>query len=187
MRREDDAAALAYLDASPYENVFLSWAIASETFGAYRSSLYVYADGSQIRGVAFFRGHVVLAADDSTAAEAFASLAQTKHSARMIVGPRRIVEAYWARAKHRYAAPRLVRKSQPLLAVDRQTLHGETVGVTVRRAQADELETVAFNSAAMIRDELGYDPRDSSAEFDANVRTSVERGAWWIGENENGL
>ena len=105
----------------------------------------------------------------------------------MIVGPRRIVEAYWARAKSRYGVPRLVRKSQPLLAVDRQTLCGKTAGLTVRRAHADEWETVAFNSAAMIRDELGYDPRASSAEFDANVRMSVERGAWWIGENESGF
>jgi predicted GNAT family acetyltransferase len=34
----------------------------------------------------------------------------------------------------------------------------------------------------MIREELGYDPRASSGEFNANVRASVERGAWWIGE-----
>jgi len=105
----------------------------------------------------------------------------------MIVGPRRTVEAYWSRAKNRHGVPRLVRKSQPLLAVDRHILRGETAGVIVRRAQADEWETVALNSAAMIRDELGYDPRDSSAEFDANVRMSVERGAWWIGENEDGF
>lgn len=101
----------------------------------------------------------------------------------MIVGPRRTVEAYWARVKDRHAVPRLVRKSQPLLVVDRKTLRGEARGVTVRRAMPREWEFVARNSAAMIRDELGYDPRDSSPEFDSNTRTSVERGAWWIGEN----
>lgn len=102
----------------------------------------------------------------------------------MIVGPRPTVEAYWARVKDHHAAPRLVRKSQPLLVVDRKTLRGETAGVTVRRALPREWETVARNSAAMIRDELGYDPRASSPEFDSNTRTAVERGAWWIGENK---
>ena len=105
----------------------------------------------------------------------------------MIVGPRRTVEAYWARVKDRHAVPRLIRKSQPLLVVDRKTLRGETAGVTVRRARSGEWESVASNSAAMIREELGYDPRASSVEFDANVRMSVERGAWWVGENEGAL
>jgi predicted GNAT family acetyltransferase len=167
--------------------VFLSWAIRAEKFGSYRSSLYVYGDGSRIRGVAFFGRHVVLAADDGAPVEAFAGLAQPKDSARMIVGPRRTVEAYWARAKDRHAVPRLIRKSQPLLLVDRKALRGETASITVRRAQPGEWESVAFNSAAMIREELGYDPRASSAEFDANVRMSVERGAWWIGRNGNEL
>ena len=167
--------------------MFLSWAIASEKFGSYRSSLYVYAGGSRIRGVAFFGRHVVLAADSGAATEAFAKLTPVKDSARMIVGPRRTVEEYWARVKDRHAVPRLVRKSQPLLAVDRDSLRGDAGGVIVRRARPAEWESVALNSAAMIREELGYDPRASSAEFDANVRGSVERGAWWIGENENGL
>ncbi len=167
--------------------MFLSWAIASEKFGSYRSSLYVYADGSHIRGVAFFGRHVVLAADDGTPIEAFADLAPAKNSVRMIVGPRRTVEEYWARVKGRHAVPRLVRTSQPLLAVDRNTLRGDAGGVTVRRARPAEWESVARNSAAMIREELGYDPRATSDEFDANVRGSVERGAWWIGENEDGL
>lgn len=134
--------------------------------------------------MAFFGRHVVLAADDGAPVNAFAELAQTKESARMIVGPRRTVEAYWDRVKDRHATPRLVRKSQPLLVVDRKTLRGETRGVTVRRALPREWELVARNSAAMIRDELGYDPRASSHEFDSNTRTSVERGVWWVGEHD---
>jgi len=140
-----------------------------------------------MRGVAFFGRHMVLAADDGNPVEAFAELAPLKDSERMIVGPRRTVEQYWARVKDRHAPPRLVRESQPLLAVDRKSLRGHADCVTVRQARTAEWESVAFNSAAMIREELGYDPRIASPEFDANVRLAVERGAWWVGENEDGL
>ncbi len=149
--------------------------------------LYVYGDRTRVSGVGFFGRQIVLAANDDRVVDAFAKLEPANQYERMIVGPRRTVERYWDRVRGRHAAPRLVRESQPLMAVDRKTLRGSSSGVTVRRARPMEWESVALNSAAMIREELGYDPRAGSAEFDANVRGSVERGTWWIGENENGL
>lgn len=126
---------------------------------------------------------MVLAAPDERAIDAFADT-NTATFERMIVGPRKTVERYWDRVANRHVAPRLVRESQPLLAVDGKTLRGGSNGVSVRTARPAEWEAVAINSAAMIREELGYDPRAGSAEFDANVRASVERGAWWVGEIE---
>ena len=46
---------------------------------------------------------------------------------------------------------------------------------------------IGEKGAAMIREELGYDPRAGSAEFDANVRMAVERETWWVGEFEQRL
>lgn len=180
MRRTDAAAALAYLDRSPYENVFLSWMIA--TASALRQRLYVYADSSSIEGVAFFGHHVVLAAQNDRVIDAFAEIKTAASFDRMIVGPRKTIERYWKRIAPRHAPPRIVRESQPVLAIDRETLRGDANGLVVRRARIDEWQTVAINSAQMICEELGYDPRTGSAEFDANVRAAIERGAWWVAE-----
>lgn len=149
--------------------------------------LYVCTDASGVRGVGFFGRHMVLAADDNRAVDAFAELAPSNHYERMIVAPRPIVERYWERVRSKHISPRLIRKSQPLLAVDSQTLRGDVDGVRVRRAHTTEWLPVAVNSAAMIREELGYDPRAGSAEFDQNVRASVERGTWWVGEHQQHL
>jgi predicted GNAT family acetyltransferase len=100
----------------------------------------------------------------------------------MIVAPKHTVERYWQTVGPRHSPPRLVRASQPLLAVDRGSLQKHPDGVAVRRARMGEWQTVARNSAAMIREELGYDPRAGSAEFDANVRGAIDRGTWWVGE-----
>ena len=105
----------------------------------------------------------------------------------MIVGPRKTIERYWKLVAARHAPPRIVRESQPVLAVDRKALRGDSDGVTVRHARRAEWQSVAVNSAAMIHDELGYDPRAGSAEFDANVRMAVERETWWVGEFEQRL
>ncbi|HEX5274576.1 MAG TPA: GNAT family N-acetyltransferase [Candidatus Rubrimentiphilum sp.] len=175
---------MAYLDRSPYENVFLSWAIASPTSPTFRERLYVYADPPNVEGVAFLGHHVVLAAQEEPAIDAFAGLKTATSFERMIVGPRRTVEQYWQRVAARHAQPRLVRESQPVLAVNRAELRGAPNGVDVRRARIGEWQTVAINSSAMIQVELGYDPRAGSAEFDANVRAAIERGTWWVGEFE---
>jgi predicted GNAT family acetyltransferase len=173
---------LAYLDRSPYENVFLSWMIASQNSPALRPHLYVCLNGAEIEGVAFFGRQVVLAAHDERAIEAFAGIKTAATFERMIVGPRKIIEQYWQRVAPRHAQPRIVRESQPVLAVDRDTLRGDPGGVSVRRAHRAEWQPVAVNSAAMIHEELGYDPRAGSAQFDANVRAAIERETWWVGE-----
>lgn len=156
--------------------------IGSQSSPALRPHLYVCLQGSQIAGVAFFGRQVVLAAHDEGAIDALAAVKTAASFERMIVGPRKTIERYWERVESRHAAPRIVRESQPVLAVDRDALRGNSGGVLVRHARASEWQSVAVNSAAMIHEELGYDPRAGSAEFDANVRTAIDRRSWWVGE-----
>jgi len=132
--------------------------------------------------VAFFGAHIVLAADADPVVDEFAQV-RPGAPERMIVAPRKTVDRYWQTVAPRHSRPRLVRERQPLLAVDRKSLRGDSKGIAVRRARIDEWETVARNSAAMIREELGYDPRAGSDEFDPGVRAAIERGAWWVGES----
>jgi hypothetical protein len=161
--------------------------IGSQNSLVLRPHLYVCLGGSQIEGVAFFGRQVVLGADDELAVDAFAAVKTAATFERMIVGPRKTIARYWEQVAPRHAPPRIVRESQPVLAVDRRALRGDLGDVTVRHARRAEWQSVAVNSAAMIHDELGYDPRAGSAEFDANVRMAVERELWWVGEFEQRL
>jgi hypothetical protein len=179
---------LAYLAQAPFDNVFLSWIISSDRSMTTRSALYVYLDRTaQVKGVAFFGRQVVLAADDDSVVDAFAEVAPAYRFERMLVGPKAVIEAYWARAKAWHTPPRLVRESQPVLAVDRPSLRGSRGEVVVRRARPSEWESVAHNSAKMIEHELEYDPRSFAAEFNANVRMMIDRGLWWVGETDGRL
>lgn len=135
-----------------------------------------------VRGVVFFGRQVVIAADDDEAIAAFAQAAPAYRFERMIVGPRNVVQRYWNHVRSWHAQPRLIRERQPVLAVTPQTLRGNRNGVVIRRALPAEWESVAKNSAAMIRRELECDPRKSNGEFDANVRIMIDRGVWWVGE-----
>ncbi|HEY9180912.1 MAG TPA: GNAT family N-acetyltransferase [Candidatus Baltobacteraceae bacterium] len=183
--RAHERAALEYLAQAPYENVFLAWLIAGDRSTSTRSSLYVYlADRGRVRGVAFFGRQVVIAADGDEAITAFADVAPGYRFERMIVAPRAVTERYWERVRRWHAPPRRVRQSQPVLAVDAKTIVVQPGTMTVRRAYPNEWEIVADNSAKMIEHELEYDPRTMSAEFNANVRIMIDRGLWWVGEQD---
>ncbi len=178
-----ERAALAFLAESPYEHVFLTWLIERDRSSATRAGLHVYLDAARVRGVAFFGRQVVLAGDE-TITDAFASVASAFRFERMIVGPRRLVERYWSQVRGWHTPARMVRESQPLLALEPHDLRGDARGVAVRRAREDEWGVVAENSAMMIEHELGYDPRAYSVDFGANVRQMIARGLWWLGEFE---
>lgn len=187
MQRAHERAALAFLARAPYDNVFLSWLIASDRSVGTRSALYVYVGrNAAIRGAAFFGRQIVIAADGDDVVQAFADMAPAYRFERMIVGPREIVERYWTHVRAWHTPPRAVRDSQPLLMLDRKPLIGSG-HVIVRRARPSEWESVAHNSAKMIEHELDYDPRNFTAEFNANVRMMIDRGLWWVGEHEGRL
>ena len=186
--RAHERAALAYLAKAPFDNVFLSWLISSERSTATRSAMYVFVDrNAAIDGVAFFGRQIVLAAGSEEVIAAFAQVAPAYRFERMIVGPKATVDAFWSGIKSWHPAPGVVRESQPVLAVDRASLVGDRDGVIVRRARPSEWESVAHNSAKMIEHELEYDPRSFAAEFNANVRMMIDRGLWWVGENDGQL
>jgi predicted GNAT family acetyltransferase len=105
----------------------------------------------------------------------------------MIVGSRPAIERYWELVRSWHPPPRLTRESQPLLAVDRAQLKGSRAGIRIRPAQPDEWESVAENSAQMIEHELGYDPRAAAADFNANIRSMIDRQLWWVGQRRGKL
>lgn len=180
-RRERDV--LTFLSRAPYDNAFLTWVVEGQRSTSAREALYIHTDaGGSVTGVGYFGRQVVLAATDVRVAVAFAERRYGRE--RMIVAPRLLVETYWKRVRGWHGPPRLIRESQPLLAVDASQITASALeGMEVRPARGDEWESIAFQSAKMIEGELGYDPLGAgAAEFFANVRGMIARELWWVGE-----
>jgi RimJ/RimL family protein N-acetyltransferase len=177
-----EAAALAYLAQKPYENVFLAYLLLCDFSTMTREGLYVAFDGDEVAGVAYFGRQVALAAEPG-AITAFAEIGRKHRSERMIVGPRTTIAAYWSEIAPNHRPPRVVRERQFVMALEPSALKPVERTVVARRARIDEWTIVADNSAAMIAQELEYDPMRSSPEFTSNVRAMIERGLWWVGES----
>ena len=140
--RED--AALAFLDRSPFENVFLTSLVARGTHPDLRRSLCIARDGGRVRGVAYFGRQIVVAGDDD-AIDGFAQAARRFSGERTIVGPRESVRRLWNLMREWHPAPRAVRDRQPVMAVDRERLRNVdgAADVSVRRARREEWREVA--------------------------------------------
>ena len=171
---------VSYLARRPYENAFLQWVVEGGLgmSTAYESVVVWRSYNRLVAGVAFFGPQIAFAADDVAAIDAFAIEARERAMARMIVGPRHITNHFWARVKSWYRKPSLVRTSQPIYALD--SMPSGRDDVPVRQARAGDLEIVAANSAEMMVNELGYDPRDHRTNFMHGISRLIERGWWWV-------
>ncbi len=145
--RTHERAALAFLDRAPFDNVFLSWLIEATDLRARAQQSISTSTARRVSRVGFFRTAGVLAVEDNDTFASFAQTAPSYRFERMIVGPRPTVERYWSLVRGWHSPPRLVRESQPVLAVDRSRLRGQRGKVVVRKARANDWESVADNSA----------------------------------------
>jgi len=142
-------------------------------------NIFVWRDHNRtIGGVVYFGAHVVLAADEDAAIDAFAVEARRHPGLRSFVGPAERIAHFWMRVRSWHRPPVLVRSHQPLYALVPEALAAPE-RVAVRRAHPDETDLIATNSAEMMIVELGYDPRERSG-FQTNVRRAIEHGLWWV-------
>lgn len=179
----NERAALAYLARAPYVNVFVTYLILYDLSPPTRQRLHVAFDGDAVCGVVYYGRQLALACDE-IALDAFAHEAKRHRGHRMIIGGRETVRGFWERVHGWHAKPRIVRDRQLVMAVDRTSLKRIDGEVIVRHARAGEWQEVAKGSAALIEQELDYDPRNASADFNANVREMIERQMWWVGESD---
>ncbi len=172
--------ALDYLARSPYLNVFISHVLLHDSASSVRKNVVVIAGESGIAGVAYYGRQIVIAAEPVAIPPLAAYL--LRHSgANMIVGPRETVREFWKIAGRRMGRPRLVRDRQLVMMVDPTRLCRSGPPVAVRHAEMDEWRDVAESSTSMIRQELEYDPRRNSANFNMTIREMIERRLWWVG------
>lgn len=172
--------ALDYLARSPYLNVFISHVLLHDSASWVRKNVVVIAGESGIAGVAYYGRQIVIAAEPNAIAPLAAYL--LRHSGTsMIVGPRESVREFWKIAGRRMGRPRLVRERQLVMMVDSQRLRRSGPDVAVRHAEIHDWRAVAESSATMIRQELEYDPRRNSANFNMTIREMIDRRLWWVG------
>lgn len=182
----NERAALAYLTRAPYVNVFVTYLMLFDLSAPTRQRLRVAYDGDRVCGAVYFGRQLALACE-AGALDAVAHEARRHRGERMIIGERSTVLGFWERVSAWHQKPRLVRDRQFVMALDRSNLRRFEGAVTVRHADAREWKDVAAGSAALIEQELAYDPRNASADFNANVREMIERDLWWVGESDGRL
>ena len=182
----NERAALAYLSLAPYVNVFVTYLALYDLSPSTRQRLWVAYENERVCGAAYFGRQLALACDE-VALEPFAHEARRHRGERMIIGEREAVRGFWDRVKAWHPRPRVVRDRQLVMAADRARLRRFEGNVVVRHARPGEWPVVAKSSAALIEQELEYDPRRASADFNANIREMIQRDLWWVGESDGHL
>lgn len=173
------AEALDYLARRPYDNVFVNWLVASGQAGRSGGAIAWRGGGGTITGFCYLGRQIVPCVDDDGPLGAFAERATHAAPASMIVGPRAAVEGFWSHAKRRMPAPRAVRASQPLFALERAQLRFSRSDAAVGRATRDELDEIVPQSAQMIAGEIGLDPQETNADFRGRTARIIDAGWWW--------
>ena len=134
----------------------------------------------RVTGLVYYGAQLVAATDDDAAIDAIAVETRKHRGLRSFVGPKDTVDGLWARISSWHPAPAIVRNVQPLYVLRPEALTTELPGAAVRLAVESEAELIAENSAAMILNELGYDPRASRGSFVGGVRRGIALGLWWV-------
>lgn len=174
------AETLAYLARRPYDNVFVGWLV--ESGQSSRGHTVLWRDDSgAIAGVCSYGAQIVPFADGNEAIDAFAERSRNARDARMIVGPRWIVERFWRGARGWFPEPSAIRTSQPVYALDRAKLAAcaDDPNGSAGRAEPNELDELAPQSAQMMAGELGGAPRANSPEFRDRCARIIAAGWWW--------
>jgi RimJ/RimL family protein N-acetyltransferase len=171
------ADALAFLAERPYDNVYVSWLIATGQ-AERQGEVVAWRDGDgRITGVCYL-GAQIVPCGDAVAVDAFARHARGVRP-RMIVGPRAAVERFWPQVRERLPAPSAVRERQFVYALDRPQLRGSRADADVTRATRDELDDIVPQSAQMIAGEVGGDPRRAGADFRGRTARIIDARWWW--------
>jgi len=172
--------ALAYLARRPYENVYVSWLIATGQWG--RGTVLLWRDvANAVAGVCFFGAQIVPCAETDEAIDAFAERSRNARGTRMFVGPRASVERFWSHAQAWFPTPQAVRRGQPLYALrppDLRAIAPDPEG-DAARARADEVDELVPHAARMIAGEIGGDPARASVEFRSRCARIIAAGWWW--------
>jgi GNAT superfamily N-acetyltransferase len=175
---------IAFLDRRPYDNVYVTWLIATRQIERGAGTGLIWRDDADaIAGFCYFGAQIVPFATreaERDAIAAFAAFAVNAGRPRMIVGPQRAVDALWPLVRPAFGAAQFVRASQPVYALTRKTLAGGRRRAVVAPATRADLDEIVPHSAAMISAEIGTDPRRANSDFRGRTARIIDAGWWWL-------
>ncbi|HWN82006.1 MAG TPA: GNAT family N-acetyltransferase [Candidatus Udaeobacter sp.] len=189
--RDQVVEVLAYLAQDPIETVFLRGLIlrAGLDLGRQHGRFMAYRDSSgELGGVILVSSLVVPFATAPEAPLAMAEvLRRSPYPMRNLVGRRETVEALWAATGGWRPQPRLVRTSQPVYTVERDTLQ-YFPAPELRSARLGDLDLLVQAGAAMMIEEVEEDPLQTRADqYRSFVRDRILRGEEFVWVDAEGL
>ena len=161
---------LRYCARDPVERVFLE-DVARRGQG--RFAALARADG-ELTALCHLGTNIV---PSGRGCDVFAELT-TRSGARMLIGEATAVTELWDAARRKLSQPREDRPGQPVYAIDRPPLTGET---GLRAATLHDLELLLPACAAAHHEELGVDPlRRDAPGFRWRTRMQIDEGRSWL-------
>ena len=190
LRQDETEEVLAYLSRDPIESVFLRGLILRTglDLGRRHGCFVSYRRAGRLGGLMLMSSLVVPFATMPEAAPALAeALRSSPYPIRNIVGSRKTVEALWQSMLPWRPRPRLLRGSQPVYVVGRNTLrHIPAPGV--RQASLSDLDRLVRAGAAMMVEEVEEDPlANRPDQYRSFVRDRILRGDELLWTDDQGL
>ena len=179
----DRDAALAVCATDPATNVFVSARILEGALNGQRGALLGYSDEEGLQALCWVSANVVPVRVGPESVGAFVSrLRRRRRECSSLFGPAETVLPLWERLARHWGVAAAIRADQPMLStVQRPRDLGLTVDRQVRRARAEDLDTVVPAAAAMFTEEIGYPPfRGSDASYRASVSSLIARGHTFV-------
>jgi RimJ/RimL family protein N-acetyltransferase len=178
-RSSEEAAALAYLDRTPYDNAYIGWLLRTRQIGRNNDVVVWRAGDGTVAGVAYVASRIVPCADSEEAASAFARYATGRvRDPRLLVGPKASVDRFWEIARRTMPEPFARRERQPVFALARGEVRSHEAAVEVGLAKPGEADELAVESARMTSGELGYTVV-ADAAYKRRTARIIEMGWYW--------
>jgi GNAT superfamily N-acetyltransferase len=148
-----------------------------------RQFVLAHDDEQQIVGVMFGGEQTILAASAPTYARALAHARSSTRNIRALIGPEAIVDAFLD--GYRKGLLQSVHRDmhQELYVLGNLTLDPAFFAQHVYEADSRNLNTVAAGAAAMIDEELGYDP-SRRPSFGQEILQQIHARRWWIAQDD---
>jgi len=174
------AAAIALLEAAPYDNVYLQWLVESAPNRVGERIVAARDHDGTLRGLAHDAPNIVFAGDGD-AIDAFArGFTRRVALPRMIVAPRPLVERFWKKVRRHMPQPWAIRSSQPVYALERQPTETPASGaLDVARVTLDEADEVVRHAARMAAGELGGETENIDQGYRRRLEANIAAGGFW--------
>lgn len=179
---EDQAEVLEFLAARPIHTVFMAGFIRDNGIISpfNRGTFYACRDSQgQLEGVALIGHATMVEARSDEAMAAFAKLAETDGTPRIIMGEETKIDKFWEHYSQSGRSPRLI--CRELLMEQSWPVDTFSDVLDLRQATLDDLGHVVSAHAALAFEEVGVNPLETDPiGFRMRTARRIEQGRVWV-------